>query len=183
MESIEELMNKYTLKELKVLFEEIFGILCDYNNKQAIASTIYDYRASEIRTADLCKILGGPKAKRTSVTPQTDAFIYDNQNQMLVIAGKAKVCMHPKDVIDFMNSIRPLLNTRYRQYTGPAVKNTPEALRNMLVSKNYTKMLGPIDCEVWGCFHANKENLLMLEIIYPRIGSIHINVALDLSKF
>ena len=69
---------------------------------------------------------------------------------MLVIAGK--VCMHPKGVIDFMNSIRPLLSTRYRLYTGPAVKNTTEALRNMLVSKNYTKMPGTIDCRVLGLF-------------------------------
>ena len=123
--------------------------------------------------------------KRATLTPDENPFDYNPESHMLTILGKtdAKIRIGIAGMVDFMHSIKPLLENRYKPYSGNYINNTPEALRNRLIKENYVKLPGPVNCEVWGCFNNDIENLLMLEIIYPYTGSCHINVALDLSKF
>lgn len=122
--------------------------------------------------------------ERTYLPPDKDAFIYDNNNNYFIVGSKEKVKlkMYPKDVIEFMNGISSIRGNIWNPCDS-IIKNTADELRVRLTEENYKRLLGPIDCEVWGVFNEDFENLLMLEIIYPYTGSRHINVALDLSKF
>lgn len=141
---------------------------------------IINQSSQELTTDSLAVI-----QKRTTVTPDENPFDYNPETRMLTILGKtnAKIRIGTAGMVDFMHSIKPLLENRYKPYSGNDINNTLEALRDSLIKENYVKLPGPVNCEVWGCFNNDIENLLMLEIIYPYTGSRHINVALDLSKF
>ena len=163
------------LKSLRERSKDFVGFSC---NKELI-----NYLKIHVPYKDGFLIFNAIKPRLTS-TPHVEPFKYDVNTQMLTILDRtnAKIYMHPKDVVDFMSSISRLKGTEWKPSQGD-IKNTVDALRSKLIEENYKKLDGPIDCEVWGVFNDDIENLLMLEIIYPYTGSRHINVALDLSKF
>lgn len=123
-------------------------------------------------------------SERAYLPPDKDAFVYDNSNNYFIVGSKEKVKlkMYPKDVVEFMNGISAIKGNIWNPCDS-VTKNTADDLRVRLIEENYKRLNGPVDCEVWGVFNEDFENLLMLEIIYPYTGSRHINVALDLSKF
>ena len=171
---IDDIINMLPNHELGLveLYDEVTKII---NTKQ---EKVTDYQKLVRDCATKCS------PKRSYTTPQSDAFSYDSSTEMLTIAGKknSKVRMRPKDVVAFMNNISAIKSNIWSPSCDD-IKNTADALRSKLIKENYKKLDGPINCEVWGVFNDDIENLLMLEIIYPYTGSRHINVALDLSKF
>lgn len=160
-------------------YEVVFNVVSDKtcNETTTVTTDVLDRNVRALRSAENNKLI--------TVTPDENPFDYNPESHMLTILGKtnAKIRIGIAGMVDFMHSIKPLLENRYKPYNGPDIVNTSEALRDRLIKENYVKLPGPIDCEVWGCFNNDIENLLMLEIIYPYTGSHHINVAIDLSKF
>ena len=122
--------------------------------------------------------------ERNYLPPDKDAFIYDNNNKILIVGSeeKVKLKMYPKDVLEFMKGISAIKGNIWNPCDS-ITKNTANDLRVKLTEENYKRLLGPIDCEVWGVFSGDFENLLFLEVIYPYTGSRHIAIALDLDKW
>ena len=121
---------------------------------------------------------------RVKIDADKDAFVYDKLNNYFIVGSKEKVKlkMYPKDVLEFTKGISAIKGNIWNPCDS-ITKNTAADLRATLMEENYKRVYGPIDCEVWGVFSEDFENLLMLEIIYPYTRSRHINVALDLDKW
>ena len=57
LKTVDELLKENTLKEPKIMYEELFNIPCYHRTKRDIAYAIYQYHQDTKRTEDLCKNL------------------------------------------------------------------------------------------------------------------------------
>ena len=121
----------------------------------------------------------------SKLTVNDNPFFYNVVTRNLSVSDNtntANITMNPGDVVEFMRGISNLKGTYYKPDCQD-IANNRESLIDKLLRENYRKLIGPIDCDVYGCFNDEFQNLLMLEVVYPYTGSRHINVAIDLDKF